>query len=254
MPDDSDSPDPNRVFPGPLTWTTDQLVGTIVRELLEPADALIDFHVGGWGHADLDIITGDDYRGDVAEAAERMALAFGTPTVRRSQVVGGFPGPKSSIGYAGGQLGIPAIAVEVGGAGFAQSLERSWIDATSNGIQAVMGHLGMLQGAPDPRPSRQLVYERSFRVNPTNGGLLRSRFGGRQLGDEIKAGTLLGEVVSPYTGETLEELRAPVDGLLFMASRDYPVVPGGWAYGLAATTTGKTRWVENRQRQEGSPG
>ena len=68
-------------------------------------------------------------------------------------------------------------------------------------------------------------------------------FGGERLGEAITAGTLLGEVLSPYTNEVIEELRSPADGLLFYTARDYPVEPGGWAFGIADTQEG-ARWVE----------
>lgn len=253
MPDESDSPDMNRIFPGVHTWTSDQLVGTIVREVLAHATCLMDFHMGPWGSAFLDILVGDDFpRPGLADETERLALAFGLPIIRRASVVGGFPGPRASIGYAGGVLGIPALGVEVGGVGFGRRLEDRWRQMTVDGVRAVMGALGMLDGTPDVRPPRQLVYRTGHRVNPTKGGFLRSRFGGDALGREVEKGTLLGEVVSPYTFETLEELRAPVRGALFYVARDYPVRPGDWAYGLANTEDGTARWVENA-RTIGAP-
>lgn len=246
IPDESDSPDLNRIFPGPLTWTSDQLVATLTREVLPHATHLLDCHMGPRGSAFQDIIVGSDFpKPGVSDETERLALIFGSPVIRRANVVSGFPGPRSSIGYAGGVLGIPALGIEVGGAGFGPTLERAWQRQTVDGIRAVMGALGMIDGAPDPRPRRQLLYRTSHRVNPTKGGFLRSRFGGEALGREVRRDTVLGEVVSPYTFEVIEELRAPVDGLLYYVARDYPVHPGDWAFGLADTEDEGARWVEN---------
>jgi predicted deacylase len=245
MPDESDSPDMNRIFPGPLTWTSDQLIATITREVLAHASVVLDFHVGPWGSAFQDILVGGDLpKPGLSDESERLALAFGSPIVRRANVVSGFPGPRSSIGYVGTVLGIPALGVEVGGAGFGPSLEDVWLRQTVEGVRALMGTLGMIDGAPDPRPRRQLVYGKSHRVNPSRGGFLRSRFGGAALAQPVARDTLLGEVISPYTFEVLEELRAPVNGLLFYVARDYPVHPGDWAYGVADTDEG-ARWVDN---------
>lgn len=246
IPDESDSPDLNRIFPGPLTWTSDQLVATITREVLSHATHLIDLHMGPWGSAFQDILVGADFPAPgLSDETERLALIFGSPVIRRANVVSGFPGPRSSIGYAGGVLGIPAMGVEVGGAGFGPTLERVWQRQTVDGVRAVMGALQMIDGAPDPRPPRQLLYRKSHRVNPTKGGFLRSRFGGEALGREVRRGTVLGEVVSPYTFEVIEELRTPADGLLFYVARDYPVHPGDWAFGLADTEDEGARWIEN---------
>jgi predicted deacylase len=248
MPDPSDSPDLNRVFPGQWTWTSDLIAATLTDHVLRQATCLLDFHVGPWGHADCDILIGDDLPPEVAAESERLALAFGSPIVRRSNVVSSFPGPRSAIGYAGNVLGIPSLGVEIGGAGFAPELERAWIQSTVDGVLAVFGALEMIENPPDPRPVRQLVYRNAHRVNPRVGGWLHSRYGGDRLGQPVTAGTLLGAVHSPYTDEIIEELRAPVDGLLYYVSRNYPVHPGGWAFGIAASD-GDARWVENPSRQ-----
>lgn len=248
-PGESDSPDMNRIFPGPLTWTSDQLVSTITRSVVDRSDCVLDFHMGPWGSAFQDILVGNDFPGDVSDTSERLALAFGSPIIRRADVVKGFPGPRSSIGYAGGVRGVPALGVEVGGAGFGPALEERWLQLTVDGCLAVFGALGMVDHAPDPRPARQLVYRRSHRVNPLTGGILRSRYGGSALGTEVAADTLLGEIQSPYTGDVIEELRAPADGLLFYVGRDYPIHPGGWAFGVADLHDG-ARWVDVQSSRE----
>lgn len=245
-PDESDSPDLNRIFPGPLTWTSDQLVAMISREVLSQATHLLDLHMGPWGASFQDILVGADFPSPgLSDETERLALAFGSPVIRRANVVSGFPGPRSSIGYAGGVLGIPAMGVEVGGAGFGATLERVWQKQTVDGVRALMGALDMIDDAPDPRPRRQLIYRKSHRVNPTKGGFLRSRFGGEALGREVRQGTVLGEVASPYTFEVIEELRAPADGVLFYVARDHPVHPGDWAFGIADTQDDGALWIEN---------
>jgi predicted deacylase len=246
MPDESDSPDLNRIFPGTHTWRTDQLASAIAREVVQQASCLIDFHMGPWGSAFQDILIGDDLpKPGLSDECARLALAFGSPIIRRANVVAGFPGPKSSIGYASGVLGIPALGVEVGGVGFGERLEERWRQDTVRGVRGVMAALGMIDVPPAARPARQLIYRAAARANPTRGGFLRSRFAGDALAQEVAQGTLLGEVVSPYTRETIEELRAPARGLLFYVARDYPVQPGDWAYGLARIDDGTARWVDN---------
>lgn len=245
-PDDADSPDLNRAFPGTHTWRTDQLARTLTEHVLNIADVLLDFHMGPWGSTFRDVLIGDDYPdAAVVARSEELALAFGSPIIRRAGVVRNFPGPRSSIGYAGGVLGIPALGVEVGGAGFGPVLESAWRQSTVDGVTAVLAALGMVDDVPAPRPARQLIYRTSHRVNPTRGGLLRSRFGGAALATEVTAGTLLGEVISPYTFEVIEELIAPADGMLFYTARDHPVHPGDWAFGIAQTSDPHARWVVN---------
>jgi predicted deacylase len=62
---------------------------------------------------------------------------------------------------------------------------------------------------------------------------------------EVKAGQVLGRVMSPYSFEVLEELRAPGDGILMYTARSYPVRPGDWAFGVVDLADEKTVWVPN---------
>lgn len=246
MPDETDSPDMNRIFPGPLKATSDQIIGVISRELLPQATHILDFHIGPWGSSFMDILFGGDFtQPGLSDENERLALTFGTPLVRRANVVSGFPGPRSSLGYGGVVLGIPALGVEIGGAGFGREAELVWHEHLFAGTRAMMGAIGMIEGAANIRPKRQLVYSTSYRVNPAVGGILRPLFGPESLGEPVAKGTLLGRVVSPYTLEVLEELHAPVDGLIFYIGRDYPVNPGDWAFGIASTDPASSKWVTN---------
>ena len=83
-------------------------------------------------------------------------------------------------------------------------------------------------------------------------GLLRSFHGGEALRKTVRRGTVLGEVISPYTFEVLERLLAPADGLLFYTARDYPVRPGDWAYGVADIEDEDIRWIDNADSPEGA--
>lgn len=247
IPDESDSPDLNRIFPGPLTWTSDQLIAAVSREVLAQATHLIDFHPGPWGSVFLGGQVGNDFpKPGLSDEVERLLLAFGVPHIRRSNVLTGFPGPNSSVGYGGGVLGIPALGINLGGPGFGPEWEERWRRQITEGIQAVMGAIGMLDQAtvPDPRPARQLIFRHTHRVNSRKGGFLRPRFGPEDMGKEVEAGTLLGEVANPYTFEIVEELRAPVRGVLWYLGRAYPIHPGDWAFGIA-TLDEHARWVES---------
>ena len=75
MPNQQDSPDMNRIFPGPLTSTADQLASVLANEILSVSDCLLDFHMGPWGSAFRDILLGSDYLGDASDRALELALA-----------------------------------------------------------------------------------------------------------------------------------------------------------------------------------
>ena len=136
-------------------------------------------------------------------------------------------------------LGIPALGIENGGLGFGPKVEEHWQDAAVDGTRAVMAAIGMLEHTRKyPLPKRQLIYRQSHRVNSSVGGFLRPRLGPEALGEPVQRGQLLGEIVSPYTFEVVEELRGSADGLLFYVGRHYPVTP---AIGPSESPTPKTK-------------
>jgi predicted deacylase len=230
---ESDGPDFNRVWPGVHTWLAESMVKAIDREVVQRCNAVIDFHLGPWGSCFGEVFYGIDYPDqDVVRRCREMGVAFGYPSLGCGKVVEVFPGPRSLMGYAGAKLGIPALGVEIGGAGFSVEQERGWWADAVRGIKNTMRHLGMLD-QPLEKPDRILTYTRTVRVNPTVGGLLVPEREPDQLLREVKREEVLGRIISPYTFEELERLEAPCDGCLVYLARSYPVRPGHWAFGLA---------------------
>lgn len=245
-PGDSDTPDLNRIFPGSGTWLAELIAKTVVREVLPHTSALIDYHLGIWGSSFGYVVHGTDFPDDdVNSLSEAMALGFALPMVGRQKIVADKPGIGSMVGYAGAELGIPSCIAELGGSGFERALEESWIDACVAGVLGAMRSLEMLPGGAPPVP-RHLAFETKSRVNPSFGGMLHPVREPEEFGREVSKGELLATVVSPYTFETLEELRAPFDGYIAFYARWYPVQPGDWAFGIIPKDHPGTVWVEGR--------
>lgn len=231
-PDDSDTPDLNRAFPGLYTSITERLAATIEQEILQQSQFLIQLDCGPWGWAIGEVMYGTDYPDRVVvEKSRELAIAFDWPLIRSSTLVTAHPGPKSLSGYAGVKYRIPSILAEIGGSGFDNAIEEGWINANISGTLGVLRHLGMLPTAP-ASTIRQVICPRRARANPSVGGMLYPHLGQDALGTEISKGQLLGSVLDPYTFEVLEELRSPGDGWLFYLSRIKPVRPGDFAMGV----------------------
>ncbi len=246
VPDDSDQPDVNRSFPGEgrrFTWLAEQIATRLADDVLPQADAIIEFHVGIWGSAMGSSIVGSDYTDErVRTGSMDLAYVFGTPLIFATRAVGGFPGPRSLLGYAGERAGIPTSGSMIGGVGFERAIEERFQAANLRGIANVMAHMGMITGRPE-LPAEYLVYETVQRVNPRVGGLLVPRRSTDEFGRRVTAGEILGEVVSPYTLESIETLSAPTDGYLAYWARDYPVRPGDWSFGVIPADHPGTRQV-----------
>ena len=244
MPDRSDAPDLQRVFPGGNNWLSEQIAQTIVAQVLSRTDYLIDFHNCPWGASLMMVVYGIDLpNAEVIQQSRLMARAFGCPSVNKARLLTVFPGPKAVLSHAAAVLGIPSIAAEIGGPGFSPALEESWIESNVTGVWNVMIHLGMLRGSLK-LPSRCLYWERMVMVTPRVGGLLEPRLGADSLMEEVEAGQLLGRVLSPFTFKELEELKAPVDGAIIVAPRAYPARPGDWSYVLADTGPEVSQWED----------
>lgn len=245
-PDESDSADLNRVFPGRFTWLTDLLAKTITEHVLRQCQYLIDMHLGLWASAFFTVAWPKDLPNpDQVRRAGVMAQAFGCPMVLHRTVLQ-FPGPRSAIGYAGVHLGVVPMVAEIGGAGFAPDLEEHWIEMVVKGVFSAMRAIGMLPGEPI-QLERYLHYNRHVRVNPSVAGYLVPEIGPDALTREVEPGAVAGRVISPYSFEELEVLRAPVKGAWALVSRPYPVRPGYWAFGVADLSEAGTGWGSARE-------
>ncbi len=241
-PDESDSADLNRIFPGQFTWLADLLARAITEHILKKCQYVIDMHLGLWGSSFYTVVWPKDLPdADQVKRAGIMAHAYGCPMVFHRNVVTEFPGPRSAVGYAGAQLGVVPLVVEIGGAGFAPELEERWIEENVNGMMSVMRAIGMLPGEPI-RLERYFHYTRNIRVNPSVAGYLLPEIGPEALTRDAPAGTMAGRVISPYSFEELEVLRAPVRGVWTLIARPYPVRPGYWAYAVADLDAPGTGW------------
>lgn len=244
---EADAPDMNRVFPvtpRPQNGLPEQLAATLAHEVLARSDALLDFHLGIWGSTLGSSIVGIDFSDEgVRTASHELALTFGLPLVFETKMMSVFPGPRAAQAYVGEVLKIPSCGSFHGGAGFDGDLEDDWMTANYRGVHNVLRHLGMEDGAIT-RPDRYLAYEVVQRVNPRNGGYLIPERRRDTFGREVTAGELLGRVTSPFTFETIEELRAPMDGYLGYWSRNYPLHPGDWAFSVIPRDHPATRWID----------
>jgi predicted deacylase len=247
-PDDSDLPDLNRVFPGGTTWITEQMAAVITAEVLEGADALINYHTGVWGSC---LATVDHLGGitepSLAASTARLAVAYGYPSIRSlgSFASNTYPGPSAIGAWSATARGIPSIAPNVGGSGFAPEVEEDWNASNVRGLRNLMAHLGMTDGQVELPPRILSSRGRGHRIVPRGAGMLEPLVGVDRLLGPVRRDELLARIVNPHTFEVTEELRSPSEGFLFGVARWHPVWPGDWAYFVADSADPRTRWLES---------
>ncbi|MBA7610980.1 N-alpha-acetyl-L-2,4-diaminobutyric acid deacetylase [subsurface metagenome] len=216
----------NRVFPGrretPLFGSmvatdvslTMKMAAVLSDEVIGRCDYLLDFHGQMPGMALKKML----YNAH-ADSSE-LARVFGLGIIH--DPVGGSSSSKSALsgstGYAE-KLGIPGVTPEVGGGGHGEGFEAECERLGVQGVRNVMAHIGMVESEV-VLPERQFYFRRAPHVRATCGGYLVSYMEAGDVGigrptREVEEGEVLARVYSPYTLKEMEEIKAPVDGLLY---------------------------------------
>lgn len=193
-------------FPGDPEGNSTQVTAHILHtEAFSKADYLIDLHTPTTGGRYMSIAFLPPARvGEPAERAEAMARAFGTAVVLKTDA-GMYVHEATPHVVAAGR-GAAGFGVELGEGG---RVEQEFIDLGVRGLFNMLRLLGMLEGGVEAT-AEQIKLRTMIPVRARRGGLLRCSV---VLGDRIDEGQVLGTITS-VTGEVVEEIRAPIGGIL----------------------------------------
>jgi predicted deacylase len=220
-----DQLDMNRNFPGnPSGWLSEQIAHVLATRFVSQLDAHLDLHTGG-------VFPTVDYV-YIFDQSRELSLAFGSTFLFEpaQPYQGTFAVPAA-------RRGIPFFTAEVGGGSF---LDTHYIEHGVRGVLNVLRQLRMIDGEV-VRPPRQTIVTEMAVIRPRVGGVLYPEVGLDMLGQEVSDGTLLGRVVSPYTFQTLEELRAPYQRgvMILLRGGMMRVQPGDYGYMVANLATAR---------------
>ena len=230
--------DLHEVFPGsPRGNTTQMTAAAITGHVLNHVDALIDFHSGGSGGR---LQARVDYNANAAPKVKQRSLelsrAFGMPFVHENDLTG------TASAYVNSR-GIPTANPEMGGSYLGPDNTALYTKQAIAGLRGIVMAMGMLKGAIKPR--KQLHFDQKARreIRPKHSGFLVSRFERPDdLGQLVKKGTKLGEVIDIYSYDVLEVLTAPFDGYLFFSR--YSGVVGGGTQAFALAAAAQSKWLD----------
>ena len=210
----------NRIFPGnPDGMLTEQLAARMGDEFLTKLDVYVDLHAGGaYPTVDYVYIIND----------EPLSRAFGSRLLYRPQET--LLGTSISVTR---ERGIRSVVVELGGGDVEQG---AYVRRGIEGLRNVLRSLQMLPGAP-AGPPPQIVLREIAVIRPHQGGLLLPEV--TAMGSEVRGGTVLGRVVSPYSFEELEVIRSPFErGIVVLTHQTADVVePGIYGYMIGNLAT-----------------
>jgi predicted deacylase len=230
--------DLHEVYPGNARGNTTQMIAAVITEnVLHHVDALIDFHSGGsGGRLQARVDHNSKAPAELKEKNIALARAFGASFVHENEFAG------SAAHYLNSR-GVVAVNPEVGGCYLGPETSRYYTEMMVSGLTGMLRHLDMLDGKSTP--PRQISFDTNARreLRPRNSGYLVSHFERPEdLGQLIKGGTRLGEVVDLYTYEVIEKIDAPFDGYLFFSRYSGMVGAGTQAFALAEKAG--SRWLE----------
>lgn len=208
--------DMNRLFPGCQDGNmTEYLAAQIVQDLSGSTVAL-DIHASNIYLTEIPQIR-------VNELHERELVPLAAQTnVDFIWVHGANTVLESTLAYSLNSTGTPTLVVEMG---VGMRITRSYGDQLVDGIFHLMKKLGIWDGEEIP------VREPIISKDPDDVAYLNAATGGIFVPvvrhwERLRKGDLIGRIIDPLSGTVLNEVTAPVDGILFTI-REYPVVDEG---------------------------
>lgn len=207
--------DMNRTFPGNENGSMSEYIAARLVADMQGADAVIDIHASNIFLREIPQV-----RINVNTAARLVPMArhlnMDLIWVHAAATV-----LESTLAHSLNALDTPTLVVEMG---VGNRLTRAWGDQLIQGILSLMASLGMWTGpvsqVRDPIVSSDGHV--SFVNSPCPGILIPAV----EHSTLVCRGQELGLVADPLTGEILQHLPSPADGLLFTL-REYPVVYEG---------------------------
>ena len=207
--------DMNRIFPGSPTGSlAENAAYNIVRDI-EGADICIDIHSSNIFLREIPQVRVSEQT-ESALSPYALMLNVDLVWIHAAATV-----LESTLAHTLNMRGVKTLVVEMG---VGMRITESYCTQLVNGILNLLRELGMWSG--DVKPVRTPMISKDRGV-----GYLNSDAAGIFIpcvahGGRVCTGELIGKVLDPITGGTVEQAVSPCDGLIFTL-REYPVVFGG---------------------------
>lgn len=208
--------DMNRLFPGNIDGNmTEYLAAEIVKDV-SGSDLVIDIHASNIYLTEIPQIRINELDEEtLVPLAEEANVDFvwvhGASTVL-----------ESTFAYSLNSTGTPCLVVEMG---VGMRITKSYGDQLVEGIFHLMEKLG-IWNQETPKPRKPIISK-----NPEDVSYLNAKVGGLFIPEvnhweTLSKGELIGKIIDPLSGKVLDEVKSPVDGILFTI-REYPIVDEG---------------------------
>jgi predicted deacylase len=219
-----DGKDISRLFPGKKNGSvSDQIAYVYYEEVIRQSDVMVDFHAGARTAYERYVLfsaEGDPNNlTDIEKKRRKLVVAFGL-----DQAAFFPPGTfgNNTAKEAIEEAGCTQITLEFGGGtGWFKNGEDNVRDA-ERGIWNVMKSMRMIDGEFEADGPLCTIYNAGVVIwKPDVDGLFVRMRGFR---DELKAGDVYAQLVDPYTGEVLADMKTPKDGIVIPSGQEWPTV------------------------------
>jgi len=207
--------DMNRIFPGSSSGSLAEVAAYDIIRDIEGADMCIDIHSSNIFLREIPQVRVSEQTVD-ALLPYAMMLNVNLVWIHASATV-----LESTLAHSLNMRGVKTLVVEMG---VGMRITESYCKQLLDGILNLLHELEMWNGNTK-QPQTSLVskdHSVSF-LNSCAGGIFIPR---AAHGSHVNSGDIIGSVIDPLTGSTVEDSFAPCSGLLFTL-REYPVVFGG---------------------------
>lgn len=208
--------DMNRIFPGTPDGSLTEYVATRIIKNLVGSDLCLDIHASNIYLTEMPQIRINELH------KEKLVPLAKESNVDLIWVHGANTVLESTLAHSMNSLEVPTLVVEMG---VGMRLTPAYADQLTDGIFHLMHKLGIWEGEEIlvKEPILSEKPEEVYYLNaPVSGIFLKKK----EHGTWVLKGEEIGAVLNPYTGEVIESIVAPEDGLLFTI-REYPVVDEG---------------------------
>lgn len=207
--------DMNRIFPG---TEEGPMMETLVKRLMddfEDADMCVDIHASNIFLMELpQVRVNEETENLLVPYAKKLNVDF--VWVHSAATV-----LESTLAYSLNKIGVPTLVVEMG---VGMRITKTYGYQLVEGILNVMKEMGIWEGPvgevrePIVSSDRAVGY-----LNADMAGIFVPKI---EIGDQVKKGDILGEILNPLSGNVEQVVEAPIDGMVF-TRREYPVVYSG---------------------------
>ena len=207
--------DMNRIFPGTEEGPMMETLVSRLMEELSGADMCVDIHASNIFLMELpQVRVNEETEELLVPYAEKLNVDF--VWVHSAATV-----LESTLAYSLNKIGVPTLVVEMG---VGMRITKSYGYQLVEGILNVMKDLGIWEGPVEE--VRRPIVSSDRAIGYMNADMAGIFVPKTEIGDEVKKGDILGEILNPLTGNVEQVIEAPIDGMVF-TRREYPVVYSG---------------------------